>query len=145
VGWLVGPSDVVISYLFGRPILSIHELVWRRLCWKTMIGATDNGSVLAGTPLTTHFMAHRAIFPVSCTCSYNIYKRWNSIWKGTENSPSFKCQIPICLLCNDGDCTKIVVLNFHSLLSLHFTVSTIITVVYYMVWILELIYFKILN
>lgn len=26
-GWLVGPNDVVISYLFGRPILLIHELV----------------------------------------------------------------------------------------------------------------------
>jgi len=26
-GWLVGPNDVVISYLFGRPIILIHEFV----------------------------------------------------------------------------------------------------------------------
>ncbi|CAJ1861294.1 unnamed protein product, partial [Sphenostylis stenocarpa] len=49
-----------------------------------MIGATGSGSVLAGTPLTTHCMPH--------SLPHAQYTTWNSIWKGIDNCPRKKRQ-----------------------------------------------------
>ena len=53
-----------------------------------MIRATDKCSVLAGTPLTTHLMAHCVIFPVSCTfMSWWCAAEWGAPESGVSRWP----------------------------------------------------------